>query len=130
MWPFKDANFDDPKVRERFEELMPGVDLDDPEVQTYLREEVTLPMAVVHKVLRLGAAAYRLAHSLSIPTLVIQGRDDELVRPGLTRKLVRRLGTDYVTYQEVPGGHELIQDGSEHKAEVLGLIIDYLREGP
>jgi carboxylesterase len=127
MRPFKDADFDDAEVRAGFERLMPEVDLKHPEVQTYLREEVTLPLSVVHEVFRLGAEARRLARSVAVPTLVIQGRDDHMVRPDLTQMLVERLGSEAVTYQEIAGGHELIHEYSEQKTLVAELTADFLR---
>jgi carboxylesterase len=130
MRPFKDADFNDLNVRAGFERLMPDVDLDDPEVQTYLRQEVTLPLSVIDEVFRLGRDAYRLARNISVPTLVIQGRDDQMVRPPFTRKLVGRLESHLVTYREIPGGHELIHDNSEQKAVVTDLIIEFLDEQP
>jgi carboxylesterase len=129
MRPFKDADFSDLEVRAGFERLMPEVDLDDPEVQTYLRHEITLPLSVVDEVFRLGSDAYRLAKSVSAPTLVIQGRDDALTRPDLTQKLVRQLGQKRAIYHEIPGDHELIHEHSEQKAVVTDLIIDFLSEG-
>lgn len=125
--PFKNADFTDPNVRSGLKRFMPDIDLDDPEVQTFIREEMTLPMAVIHEVLRLGAEAYRLARSLCVPTLVIQGRDDPLVRPEMTRQLVRRLTPACVSYHEVPGNHELIHAHSAQRKMVIELIIEYLR---
>jgi carboxylesterase len=128
MRPFKDADFDDAEVRAGFGRLMPDIDLDDPEVQSYLQNEITLPMAVIHEVLRLGREAYQVAESVSVPTLVIQGRDDQMVRPAVTRQLLRRLGTEQVTYREIPGPHELIHEHSEQKALVTDLIVNFLNE--
>jgi carboxylesterase len=127
MRPFKDADFDDPEVRAGFERLIPDIDLDDPEVQSYLQNEITLPMAVIDEVLRLGREAYQLAKTVSVPTLVVQGRDDQMVRPHLTKTLMKRLGSQAVTYQEIAGGHELVHDHSAQTAEVTELIADFVR---
>ncbi len=124
--PFKDADFSNSEARAYFERLMPGVDLDDPEVQAYLREEITLPTAVVDEVLRLGGEAYRAARYVSTPTLVIQGNHDQTVRPDLTRKLVKRMRTGNVIYREIDGDHELVHEHSEQKTIVTELIVDFL----
>jgi carboxylesterase len=130
MRPFKDADFDAPEVQAGFQRLLPDVDLDDPQVRDYLREELTLPLSVIDEVFRLGAEAHRLARTVSVPTLVIQGRDDQMARPELTRKLVERLGDGpadgQVVYREIGGPHELIHEGSEQQAEVIELITDFL----
>jgi carboxylesterase len=128
MRPFKDADFDAPEVQAGFQRLLPDVELDDPEVRGYLQEEITLPLSVIDEVFRLGAEAHRLAKAVSVPTLVIQGRNDQMVRPELTRKLVERLGDGQVIYREIGGPHELIHEGSEQQAEVIELIIDFLKK--
>jgi carboxylesterase len=128
MQPFKDADFGDLEVRAGFERLMPGIDLEDPEAQAYIREEITLPLAVIDEVLRLGGEAYRTANSVSSPTLVIQGHDDQMVHPDLTHRLVRRMGGADVIYREIAGDHELIHEHSEQKTIVTGVILDFLKE--
>ena len=132
MKPFKDADFDAPEVQAGFQRLLPDVDLDDPEVRDYLQEEITLPLSVIDEVFRLGAEAHRLARTVSVPTLVIQGRDDQMARPELTRKLVERLRDGKLDgrmiYREIGGPHELIHEGSEQQAEVIELIFDFLNE--
>lgn len=130
MRPFKDADFDAPEFRANLQRVMPEADLDDPQVQAYVREEITLPLAVIHDVFRLGGQAYRLAGSISVPTLVIQGREDALAQPALTRKLARRLGSEWVSYHELSGGHELIQVHAEQSTQVSELILEYVRGGP
>jgi carboxylesterase len=132
MRPFKDADFDAPEVQAGFQRLLPDIDLDDPEVRGYLQEEITLPLSVIDEVFRLGAEAHRLAKAVSVPTLVIQGRDDQMVRPELTRKLVKRLGDGQLdgqlVYREIGGPHELIHEGSEQQSEVIELISDFLKK--
>jgi carboxylesterase len=132
MRPFKDADFDTPEVQAGFQRLLPDVDLDDPQVRDYLREKITLPLSVIDEVFRLGAEAHRLAKAVSVPALVIQGRDDRTVRPELTRKLAERLGDGQADgqaiYREIGGPHELIHENSEQQAEVIELIIDFLKK--
>ncbi len=127
MRPFKKADFDAPEFRAGLHRLMPEADLDDPQVQAYIREEMILPVDVIHEVFRLGSQAYRLAGSISVPTLVIQGREDPMVRPHLTRKLAQRLGSEWVSYHELSGGHELIHAHAEQSPQVSDLILEYLQ---
>ena len=126
MRPFEKADFDDPSVRAQFERVTPGIDLDDPEVRDFIRSEFTLPLGAIHEVLRLGRDAFRRARSVTVPTLVIQGLDDETIRPADTRRLVKRMRRAPVTYHEVAGGHHLAHAHSPHRAAVAGLIVDYL----
>jgi pimeloyl-ACP methyl ester carboxylesterase len=56
---------------------------------------------------RSGQLGYRAAAAVSAPTLIIQGAEDPLVKPLVTRRLAARL-PNLLEYVEVPGGHELI----------------------
>jgi alpha-beta hydrolase superfamily lysophospholipase len=76
--------------------------------------------------MRLGQEAHRLARSVAAPTLVIQGSDDQMVRPDLTQKLARRLSSDAMSYREIPGDHELIHEHSRQKTVVSDMILDFL----
>jgi alpha-beta hydrolase superfamily lysophospholipase len=60
---------------------------------------------------------------VQIPTLVIQGKKDPLVRPSETIKLVKRIGSKRVDYHELDGDHDLIQDGSINRTKVNELIL-------
>jgi pimeloyl-ACP methyl ester carboxylesterase len=69
-----------------------------------------------------GKQGYRSARSIGIPTLVIQGTEDALVRPRHTRLLAPRLAaarpqrglhdgpssSGITRYLEIPGGHNII----------------------
>lgn len=110
--PFQRANFADPKFREALHQFMPDADLDDAEVQAAIRD-LRIPVAVLGQVRRSGQLGYRAAAHVAAPTLVIQGRQDQLVKPAVTKRLAARL-PNLVELVEVAGGHELINsyDGS------------------
>lgn len=111
--PFEKANFDDPQVREQMKDIAEGIDLSDPEVQERLREEIRLPTAVLDEVRRLGKEAYQLAPQVDAPTLIIQGRQDDTVRPSHTAKLAARFnGQSY--YTEIDGGHDFPKWDTHH----------------
>lgn len=126
IYPFKKADFTNPNLREQFDQIIPGVNLDDPEVQDTIRTEFKLPLRAIDEILRLGKEAYKHAKFLDIPTLVIQGKNDPLVRPGETIKLVQRMGTKHIDYHELNGGHDIIQNGSVNRSKVNKLIIQKL----
>ena len=125
--PFKKANFGDPRLREQFDRILPGVDLDDPLVRQTIQEEFVLPLRAMEEVIRMGHQAYRRAPKLPAQTLVLQGVHDVLVRPKETRRLVRCLPAGRTTYHEIDAGHELLSGGGMVEAQVRRLILDYLQ---
>ncbi len=109
--PFGRADFADPRLREGIRQFMPDVDLDDGEVQAALRE-LRLPAQVLGRVRRSGQLGYHSAAYVTAPTLIIQGAQDKLVKPAVTRRLAARL-PNLDAYVELPGEHELIR-GVDH----------------
>jgi carboxylesterase len=124
--PFKKANFGDPRLRQQFDRILPGVDLDDPQVRQTIQEEFILPLRAMEEVIRMGHRAYRHADRVSARALVIQGAQDPLVRPQETRRLVQRLPAGRTTYHEIDAGHELLSGGGLVEAQTGRLILDYL----
>ena len=90
----------------------------------YLRSEIKLSLNTIDEVLHLGREAYRLADQISIPTLIIQGRDDELVNSNLTNKLLQRI--PHSKYQEIGGGHQIIQENTPQRQIVTESILSFL----
>ena len=106
--PFQKADFDDPAVRGQLGGLAPGLDLDDPATQQFLREQVRLPLGVLDEVRRLGLEAYDAAPGVDTPTLILQGSRDTTVTAANTRQLAARLpGPTH--YCEVPGDHDFVR---------------------
>jgi pimeloyl-ACP methyl ester carboxylesterase len=124
--PFQKANFGDPRLREQFDRILPGVDLDDPQVRQTIQDEFVLPLRAMEEVIAMGRQAYRLAPKLPARLLVIQGAQDALVRPAETRRLARRLPAGRTTYHEIDAGHELLSGGGAPEAQTERLIFDYL----
>lgn len=51
--PFKKADFNDLRLRQFLQRLMPGIDLDDPEVQNFVRNELSLPLRLVTEIINM-----------------------------------------------------------------------------
>ncbi len=105
--PFAKANFADPGTRRMFTEMAPDADLDDPAIQTRLRQQTALPTRTLDELRRLGNAAGAAARRVTAPTTILQGRADTTSRPAYTRLLSLRLGGP-LTLREFPGGHQLV----------------------
>ena len=104
-------DFNDPETRKGILTYLPEADLDDPEVQQGILD-FAIPTHVINQIRIAGAQGHAYAPNVKMPTLIIQGTEDELVQPALTRELSKRFsGT--VRYTEVPGGHDLLNPNSE-----------------
>jgi esterase/lipase len=123
MKPFRRVDFADPRVREGILQFMPDTNLDDPAVQSALRE-LRLPVRMLGQVRLSGQLGYHAAHAVDAPVLIIQGRDDPLVKPHMTRQLAARL-PKLAGLVEVQGGHELIRGDTPDWPLVATSIRDF-----
>ena len=69
--------------------FFPQADLDDLEIQAGLRE-FSVPVSLVDQVRIAGRSAYGRAAAVHVPLLIVQGAQDEVVKPAYTRRLARR----------------------------------------
>lgn len=123
--PLKKANFSDPKIRRGVNNLLPDVDLDDPAVQQTLRE-LKVPVKIFEQLYHVGQGALRLAPQITVPTLVIQGREDETVRPANTRRLALRFPKP-AQYLEVAVGHDLVNPDQQTWSQVEYTVLNFAK---
>jgi carboxylesterase len=121
--PFKHIDFHAPEVRRGFAELMPALDLDDPDIQSVIRE-TTVPTRALAELDKLGQEAVQASRKVAAPTLVLQGTHDELVRRSATRQLLTKLGGP-VSYQEVAAGHDLVYPDRQAWPAVSAAILRF-----
>jgi carboxylesterase len=121
--PFQRADFADPKFRNTLHQFMPEADLDDAEVQAAIRE-LRIPVRILGQVRRSGQLGYRAAAHVMAPTLVIQGAQDPLVKPTVTKRLAARL-PNLADYVEVPGDHELINANDASWPAIAAAVSRY-----
>ena len=101
-------DFSKPDVREGIHNFLPDADLDDPEVQQAIRD-FRVPVKMFAQIHRAGHRAYAAAPNVNVPTLVLQGAQDELVKPALTSQVIDRLAGN-IRYHEVDAEHDLLSD--------------------
>jgi len=104
--PFGRANFNDPRLRHLLGQFLQDANLDDPEVQQLIRR-TKVPVDLLEQIYRLGQHARQLAAQIDIPTLILQGRRDPIVKPEFTRRLVQQFAGP-VEYVEIDAQHDLI----------------------
>jgi carboxylesterase len=117
-------DFADPQVRAGLQALLPGLDLDDPAVRQALAD-FSLPARLVDEIAAVGKGAYRLAPRVRVPTLVLQGRLDQVVLPARTRRLVMSLGGP-LSYHELDAGHDLVNPENPAWADVRRLLLAFV----
>jgi esterase/lipase len=99
-------DFHDPEFQRGMALFMPEADLDDPAIQQGIRD-FRVPVRIFAEIQKVGQSGWNSARRVNQPALVLQGRQDELVRTAQTRLLLARLAGP-VTYQEFEAAHDLL----------------------
>ncbi len=123
LFKYLNLDFNNPEVRKGILNFMPGADLDNPQVQQAIRD-FRVPVKMFAQIHRAGKAGYQYASKIRQPTLVIQGRQDELVLPTLTKKLIARFHAP-VHYVEVDAEHNAISPSAPGWNVVQESIIKF-----
>jgi carboxylesterase len=113
------VDFNNPEMRQNMAQFMPGADMDDPEVQQAIKD-FSVPTNMIDQIRRAGVNAAKAAPNIRVPTLIIQGSEDELVKPEKTRLLAEQMGAEY---REVPADHQIRdpKGASYHLVERMAL---------
>ena len=117
------VNLDDPNLIKGVDQIAPGVSLSDPAVRKVLRS-LRVPFSFLEQFRQLGQSVQANAPRWQGPTLVIQGLQDPVARPALTRRLLAMLGAP-ARYCEVPGGHNLNLPGHPSYAQVIAELAAF-----
>jgi len=115
-------DFNDPETLKGIAGFIPGADLRDPEVQSAIRN-FAIPTGMLDQLRLAGVGAGNAAPHVTTPTLVIQGANDPLVTPVITRQLVAKIAG--AGYQEIPGDHNLLDPALPTWRKVEALALDF-----
>lgn len=102
---FKPVDFSNPHVQRALDTWRNVIDLDDAHVQAALHD-LRVPVRFIDEILALGQQAKTAASAIHLPTLVLQGSQDQTIATKATHELIRSLAGQ-VWYQEFTVGHEL-----------------------
>lgn len=116
---------DNPELRRFFARAAPNLDLDHPELRAELRRQVRLPTVAIAEVWRLAIGSGAAARRVRVPTLILQGQADRVVRPHDTRALAGRLGGP-VHLHELAAGHLLLDAATSAWEHVRELIVRFV----
>ncbi len=117
------VNLDNPDLNKGVDQIAPGVSLADPMVREALRT-LRVPFSFLEQFRLLGQTVQASAPRWQGPTLIIQGRQDPVARPALTRRLLAMLGAP-AKYCELPGGHNLNLPGHPSYAQVIAELASF-----
>jgi pimeloyl-ACP methyl ester carboxylesterase len=98
-------DFNSSQFRQGLSDFLPGINIDDPAI----REQIinfNVPIGLFDEIRKAGQMGYQAIPRQTAPTLILQGRTDNLVNYKLTRANLRRYPVQ-VTYAEFDGGHDL-----------------------
>ncbi|MFZ4628517.1 MAG: alpha/beta hydrolase [Blastocatellia bacterium] len=124
--PFAKADLRDPKLQRQLTKFMPDADFEDPATIATIRA-IRLPFRTLDQLRELGLATYRQAPALRLPTLVIQGKEDAIVSPAGTRRLIGRFASPPV-YHELPADHQLLDPEAAAWPEVERLLHRFAQQ--
>ena len=123
--PLKTMDFNDPNLRHALQEFFQNKDINDPKTREELRS-LQVPLAVVIQLIKAGRQGFLHARQVKVPTLVIQGTEDELVRPENTRRIVDRL-RGKPRYLEVSGGHNSLDNHGAGWSSLETELLEFIR---
>lgn len=116
-------DWDDTDFRNTIGAWLPSANIDDPQVREEILQFV-VPTGIMNQVRIAGNHARQSVSHITAPTTVIQGRQDELVKPELTQTLVQNMSTD-VNYILLDGDHNLTDTQKPHWEKVKAHIQQY-----
>jgi esterase/lipase len=104
--PFRWINFNNPLARRRLKYMVKQIDVENPETIQALRQ-LRVSLSTLAEVRRAGTEAVKLLEESALPTLLIQGRQDQVLNVKRTRQLLTRFPIPPV-YIELDASHYLV----------------------
>lgn len=120
LFRYLKLDFNDPDVRQGIQNFMPEADLDAPQVQAGIRD-YPVPVKMFAQIHRAGHDAYRSAPAVRVPALVLQGSEDDIAKPVLTRALVARFSAP-VRLVTVKADHNLLAPDRPYWDEITRAV--------
>jgi carboxylesterase len=123
IYPLRRIPVDSPFMESNFLKVLPEIDPNDPNHVQELKH-LQLPMFVIEQIREVGQAGLAAAPRVKIPCLLIQGAQDNVIRPATTKHLQAVLGGD-VTYEVVDGSHSMTMPHNPAFEEVLANVTAF-----
>jgi carboxylesterase len=125
--PFKlvKPDFKRQEMRDGMRNFLPDADLDDPQVRAAI-QELVLPIGMFNQVKGAGERGYHAVPRVKLPTLIVQGTRDTLVKPATTRRFMQRFKAP-LSYIEVNGEHDLVKSNVPAWAAVERAVLEFVQ---
>jgi carboxylesterase len=123
--PFRGINFSNPYARSSIKTVISQVDIENHNTRKALRQ-LRFPLSAVLELRRAGLAASAALPECTLPTLVIQGRHDPLVRRKRTCSMLARFPSQ-PAYLEVDARHDLTAKDEPAWMQVRGAVLDFAK---
>ena len=123
--PFRKADFSDPKVRNGIKNFMPQANLDDPAIQDEVRQ-IKITSSMFAQLRNMSKLVYKNAGLIKVPLLVIQGKQDRVVIPILTRRLLMRFQAHKSSqYLELDAEHDLTNTSNPAWTDIENAVLNF-----
>ncbi len=126
IYPFRTRWLRPEQFRAASTELLPGFNLDDPQVRRSLME-IRLPIVFLEQFRRLSQLIIEGLRRIDMPTLVVQGKYDPVVLPEGTRALIRQINAP-LRYVETEGDHNINQRSNRGYAETETAVLRFAEQ--
>lgn len=121
--PFAFVPMEHPLMEEELFQYQPEFDKNDPD-QVEEMSHLQIPLMILDQLREVGRAGLSAAPQVSIPTLVIQGRQDKVIPPGWTESLTRQI-PGLTKSLKVDGSHSLTMPRSPSLDNVLSAVVQF-----
>lgn len=121
--PLRRADLTRPQLREGIANFMPGVDLDDPQVQATVRD-FRVPLGLIDQVRGVSRAGMRAAAGARVAVLVVEGRRDRVARPENSARLIAKLPRR-ASLVQVDSDHDLTAADNPAFPQVRQAVLDF-----
>jgi carboxylesterase len=115
-------------VRERLLDLYPDLNLDDPEIQKWMKSTTRVPTSAVDEMRKVGDMGRNLWPQLKLPALILHGRADHVARASNAEAVYRLLASEdkELCFFE-RAGHELMRDFDPAHRDVWQKTLAFVR---
>lgn len=115
-------------TQERILDLYPDLNLDDPEVRSWLPQATRMPTGAIDEMRKMADMGRELWPDLQMPALLLQGEKDIAVKPGNTQAIHEMLpAKDKMLHLFPEAGHELMRPFEPAHRKVWPLVYEFIQ---
>jgi carboxylesterase len=121
--PFQWINFNNPLARRRLKHMIKQIDVENPQTIQALKQ-LRVHLSTLTELRRAGVEAANLLEESTLPTLFLQGRQDQVLNVKRTRQLLTRFPTP-PEYIELDASHYLVDPQEAAWPEVKQAVLAF-----